>query len=56
MMFGDILFATIPFATFDDGDEIVPYAQIWINQCPEENDWENTVPEAPSTAICHGDR
>lgn len=54
-MFGDILFATIPFATFDDGESPTPYAQIWLNQCPEESLWENQDPSQLPTADCHED-
>jgi len=42
-MFGDIVFATTP----------VPYAQIWINQCPVHTVWDDQDPNNLSTAKCH---
>jgi len=52
-MFGDIVFATIPFATFDDGEMPEPYAQIWLNQCPAHTDWDDQDPNQLPTAKCH---
>ena len=54
IMFGDILFAMIPFATFDDGESPESYAQQWINQCPSDDDWDNQDPNKLPTAECKG--
>lgn len=55
-MFGDILFSTVPFSIFDDGEAPEPYAQIWINQCPAVSAWENQDLNQLPTANCHKDK
>lgn len=37
-MFGDMIFADIPFATFDT-EAPEPYTRSWINQCKAESTW-----------------
>ena len=55
-MFGDIIFATIPFATFDDGSAPEAYGQLWINRCPITSAWDNQEPNKQPTADCHEDK
>ena len=39
-MFGDLIFATIPFSIFED-EAPEAYGQLYINICPEVTEWDN---------------
>jgi len=50
-MFGDLLFAVTPFSTW--GTDIPePYAQLWVNLCPEQSDWVDQETEDLPTKEC----
>ena len=55
-MFGDIIFSTTPYATFDDGESPIAYAQTWIDLCPVESSWDNQDPNKLPTAECKRSR
>lgn len=50
-MFGDLIFGTIPFATAGTTDAD-PYAQLWVQVCPQETDWADEEKNAIPTKQC----
>jgi hypothetical protein len=51
-MFGEMLFSTIPFSTYNTDGNIEPYEQKWVNVCLEDTDWDNEEANIIQTKEC----